>query len=93
MLVFFAMFGMFFLITQYFQLVLGYGTFEAGLKQLPVAFVVHAHRSPHAEALGPLRGQQGRGRSAWSVVAGGLAAVQHLRRVDQLRSGSSSRWC
>ena len=32
MLVFFAMFGMFFLITQYFQLVLGYGTFEAGLE-------------------------------------------------------------
>lgn len=39
-LVFFAMFGFFFLLTQYFQLVLGYGTFEAGVKQLPFAVVM-----------------------------------------------------
>ena len=39
-LVFFAMFGFFFLLTQYFQLVLGYGTLEAGLKQLPFAAVM-----------------------------------------------------
>jgi MFS transporter, DHA2 family, multidrug resistance protein len=39
-LVFFAMFGFFFLLTQYFQLVLGYGTFEAGVKQLPFAAVM-----------------------------------------------------
>jgi Na+/melibiose symporter-like transporter len=34
------MFGFFFLLTQYFQLVLGYGTLEAGLKQLPFAAVM-----------------------------------------------------
>lgn len=39
-LVFFSMFGFFFLLTQYFQLVLGYGTLEAGVKQLPFAFVM-----------------------------------------------------
>jgi EmrB/QacA subfamily drug resistance transporter len=39
-LVYFAMFGTFFLITQYFQLVLGYGALEAGLKQGPMALVM-----------------------------------------------------
>jgi MFS transporter, DHA2 family, multidrug resistance protein len=41
-LIFFAMFGFFFLMTQYFQLVLGHGTLEAGLKQLPFAAVMMA---------------------------------------------------
>jgi EmrB/QacA subfamily drug resistance transporter len=41
-LIYFAMFGTFFLITQYFQLVLGYGTLEAGLKQGPMALVMVA---------------------------------------------------
>ncbi|MEY2583415.1 MAG: hypothetical protein QOE09_3264 [Ilumatobacteraceae bacterium] len=41
-LVFFGMFGFFFLLTQYFQLVLGYGTLEAGVKQLPFAAVMMA---------------------------------------------------
>jgi EmrB/QacA subfamily drug resistance transporter len=51
-LVFFAMFGFFFLLTQYFQLVLGYGTFEAGVKQLPFAAVmmVLAPNSPRLAA-------------------------------------------
>jgi EmrB/QacA subfamily drug resistance transporter len=39
-LLFFGMFGFFFLLTQYFQLVLGYGTLEAGVKQLPFAAVM-----------------------------------------------------
>ena len=37
---FFALFGFIFLITQYFQLVRGYGPFEAGLRTLPVAFSI-----------------------------------------------------
>jgi len=51
-LVFFAMFGFFFLLTQYFQLVLGYGTLEAGVKQLPFAAVmmVVAPNSPRLAA-------------------------------------------
>lgn len=41
-LVYFAMFGTMFLLTQYLQLVLGYGTLEAGLKQLPFPIVMMA---------------------------------------------------
>jgi len=37
MMVFFAMFGSTFLITQYFQFVLGYSAWETGLRFLPVA--------------------------------------------------------
>jgi len=39
---FFALFGFIFLITQYFQFVLGYGVLEAGLRQIPVALAVAA---------------------------------------------------
>ncbi|QXC59786.1 MFS transporter [Aquihabitans sp. G128] len=39
-LVFFAMFGTFFLVSQYFQLVLGYSPFKSGLLQLPMAVVM-----------------------------------------------------
>ena len=39
-LTFFAMFGTFFLVAQYFQLVLGYSPLESGLFQLPIAFVM-----------------------------------------------------
>ena len=51
-LTFFAMFGFFFLLTQYFQLVLGYGALEAGAKQLPFAAVLMlcAPRSPKLSA-------------------------------------------
>jgi EmrB/QacA subfamily drug resistance transporter len=41
-LIFFAMFGTFFLVAQYFQLVLGYSPLESGLFQLPMAFVMMA---------------------------------------------------
>ncbi|MEO6629342.1 MAG: DHA2 family efflux MFS transporter permease subunit [Aquihabitans sp.] len=41
-LTFFAMFGTFFLVAQYFQLVLGYSPLESGLLQLPMAFVMMA---------------------------------------------------
>lgn len=39
-LTFFAMFGTFFLIAQYFQLVLNYSPLESGLLQLPFAFIM-----------------------------------------------------
>ncbi len=39
-LTFFAMFGTFFLVAQYFQLVLGYSALESGLLQLPMAAVI-----------------------------------------------------
>ena len=49
-LVFFAMFGTFFLVSQYFQLVLGYSPLESGLFQLPMAFLMMA-TAPQAPAL------------------------------------------
>ncbi|MEY2552598.1 MAG: hypothetical protein QOC57_458, partial [Ilumatobacteraceae bacterium] len=51
-LIFFSMFGFFFLLTQYFQLVLGYGTLEAGVKQLPfaVVMIICAPQSPRLAA-------------------------------------------
>ena len=49
-LVFFAMFGTFFLVSQYFQLVLGYSPLESGLFQLPMAFLMMA-MAPQAPRL------------------------------------------
>jgi len=66
-LVFFALFGLFFLITQYLQLVLGYSPFEAGVRLLPMALtiMVTAPTSAHlAERFG-----------ARNVVTAGLATV------------------
>ncbi len=47
-LVYFAMFGTFFLLAQYFQAVLGYGALLAGVSQTPFAFsiILIAPRSP-----------------------------------------------
>jgi hypothetical protein len=39
-LIFFTMFGMFFLITQYFQLVLGYTPLGAGLRGIPIVLAI-----------------------------------------------------
>ena len=46
-LTFFAMFGLFFVLTQYLQFVLGFSPFQAGLATLPLAFmlVIFAPRS------------------------------------------------
>ena len=66
-LVFFAMFGTFFLMSQYFQLVLGYSALESGLFQLPMAFVMMAV-SPMAPRLVARYG-------AARIVPVGLAAV------------------
>ncbi|MEZ5382048.1 MAG: DHA2 family efflux MFS transporter permease subunit [Microthrixaceae bacterium] len=45
---FFAMFGMFFILSQYFQFVLGYSPLHAGIAQLPAAvvMVILSPRSP-----------------------------------------------
>lgn len=66
-LVFFAMFGTFFLLTQYLQLVKGYTALGAGLRTLPVALtlmVVAPLSARLVERFGPRR-----------VVSGGLSAV------------------
>ena len=64
---FFALFGFVFLITQYFQLVRGYGPLEAGVRTLPVAFsiAIASVVSPRlVERIGTKL-----------VVAGGLASM------------------
>ena len=51
-LVFLTMFGFFFVVTQLFQLVLGYGAFESGLRMLPMTgfFMVFTPMSARAVA-------------------------------------------
>jgi EmrB/QacA subfamily drug resistance transporter len=66
-LVFFAMFGTFFLLTQYLQLVKGYTALQAGIRTLPVALtlmVVAPLSARLVERFGPRR-----------VVASGLTLV------------------
>jgi len=66
-LIFFTMYGMFFLITQYFQLVLGYSPLGAGVRGLPivVTLMLTAPNSARLVArFGPKR-----------TVAGGLGLV------------------
>lgn len=66
-LVFFAMFGIFFLLTQYLQVVLGYSALGAGLRTLPMAITM-GFAAPTAarvvERIGAKR-----------VVSGGLVTV------------------
>jgi EmrB/QacA subfamily drug resistance transporter len=66
-LVFFAMFGTFFLVSQYFQLVLGYTALESGLFQLPMALLMMVS-APQAPGLVARFG-------AARVVPVGLGAV------------------
>jgi EmrB/QacA subfamily drug resistance transporter len=66
-LIFFAMFGTFFLVSQYLQLVLGYSALESGLFQLPMAFVMMG-LSPQVPKLVARYGVHG-------VVPKGLATV------------------
>lgn len=80
-LIYFAMFGTFFLMTQYFQLVLGYGTLEAGWKQGPFALMMMlvAPQSPRFVA------RFGRARvvAVGMALAGlGLFFMAAVTRVD-----------
>ena len=83
-LVFFSMFGFFFLLTQYFQLVLGYGTLEAGLKQLPFAavMILLAPQSPRAA----------RRFGVNKVVAAGLLAVSASMFLFMIARIDTSYW-
>jgi EmrB/QacA subfamily drug resistance transporter len=64
---FFALFGFVFLITQYFQLIRGYGPLEAGVRTLPVAFSI-AGAAVFSPKLVEWIGTK-------LVVAGGLASM------------------
>lgn len=64
---FFALFGLFFLITQYLQLVLGYTAFEAGVRLLPMAMTIMV-TAPSSARLAEKFGTR-------NVVTAGLATV------------------
>jgi fucose permease len=64
---FFALFGFVFLVTQYFQLIRGYGPLEAGLRTIPVAIAI-AVASVTSPRLAERFGTTG-------VVATGLGAM------------------
>jgi EmrB/QacA subfamily drug resistance transporter len=66
-LAFFALFGTLFFLTQYLQLVLGYGAFEAGLRLMPVAVGLIAGSGLSARLV-PAAGTK-------RVVAAGLTLV------------------
>ena len=81
MLVFLTMFGFFFVVSQLFQLVLGYGPFESGLRMLPIMPLM-VIASPVSASLVPKLG-------ARYVVGGGmlLTAVGVLI-LSTLQAGS-----
>jgi EmrB/QacA subfamily drug resistance transporter len=66
-LAFFAMFGSFFLVTQYLQLVRGYSALTAGLLLLPISLMMMV-LAPRGPRLAARFGQN-------KVVAGGLASA------------------
>lgn len=80
---FFALFGFVFMVTQYFQFVRGYGTFEAGLRTVPFALFtgIAAPVAPKlAERFGTKR-----------VVASGLVAMS-VGFVIAARTGADSSY-
>src|SRR4029453_7755716 len=70
-LIFFAMFGTFFLSTQYFQLVLGYSPLGAGIRLLPMSFVM-MFLAPQTPKLGSPFGANKVGAAGLLAVALGL---------------------
>ena len=78
-LVYFAMFGTMFLLTQYFQLVLGYGTLEAGVKQLPFPIVMMAV-APNTPRIAARLGANRMVGAGLAVVGASMLA---LTQVDQ----------
>ena len=70
-LVFFALFGSLFFLTQYLQFVLGYSALQAGYRVAPIALVADRGLPDHGTA-GEPAGQQGPGRAGMIVVAVGL---------------------
>jgi EmrB/QacA subfamily drug resistance transporter len=81
-LTFFAMFGMFFLLTQYLQSVLGYRPLEAGIRTLPMMAVMVPAASRSARAAARFGSR--------AVITTGLALVgSGLAVLASLRPGSS----
>ena len=73
-LIFFVMFGMIFILTQYLQSVLGYSPLEAGVRMLPWA-VVYMISAPRSARLVERFGQRLVVSSGFTVVAMGLGLL------------------
>jgi hypothetical protein len=73
-LIFFVMFGMFFVLTQYLQSVLGYSPLQAGVRVLPWA-VVYMLSAPRSARLVQRFGARRVVSTGLAVVAGGLALL------------------
>jgi EmrB/QacA subfamily drug resistance transporter len=73
-LVFFALFGSIFFLTQYLQFVLGYGTLTAGLAISPVAIALMV-AAPTAPVLTKRFGYKAMVATGLTIVAGGLALL------------------
>jgi fucose permease len=73
-LIFFVMFGMIFILTQYLQSVLGYSPLEAGVRVLPWA-LVYMLSAPRSARLVERFGQRRVVSTGLLVVAGGLAIL------------------
>ena len=76
-IVFFVLFGFFFLVTQYFQFGRGYSPLEAGLATLPAA-VTSIVVSPRSAALAQRFGAPRVMAVGLAVVAGGLGVLSTL---------------
>jgi EmrB/QacA subfamily drug resistance transporter len=76
-LIFFAMFGTFFVFTQYLQLVLGYGTLEAGVRMLPMAFTMMV-AAPSSARLVERFGSRRVVTTGLCLVAAGLLLLSFL---------------
>ena len=86
-LVFFAMFGTFFLLAQYLQGVLDYSPLEAAVRLLPISFVMMFVAPQTPRLVGRLRGRQGRGARSRPRVgrAGGRGVLQGRHAVHPAR--------
>jgi len=73
-LIFFVMFGMIFVLTQYLQSVVGYSPLEAGVRMLPWA-AVYMISAPRSARLVERFGQRAVVSSGLVVVAAGLAVL------------------
>ena len=78
-LAFFALFGLFFLLTQYLQLVLGYTPLEAGVRLLPMAMTIMVV-APSSARLAERFGSRNVVTAGLAIIATGLVLMTQFGR-------------
>ncbi|MDF0528515.1 MFS transporter [Tsukamurella sp. 8F] len=81
---FFSLFGFIFMVTQYFQLVRGYGTLSAGLHTLPFAAVM--------AVCSPLAMAASRRVPSWALIAAGMTTMAAGFALVLVTGTDSSYW-